>query len=451
MVVAIGPMIDVQLPDWGQKLLPHMRFKAVYGGRAGAKSWTIARLILLEAMEKRLRIVCMREVQKSIAESSRQVLVDTIRDCGLSHWWEIKQDYLRSKSGSLITFQGMNSVTAKNIRSLEGIDRLWFEEAQYMSQLSSEILYPTVRKPKSELWFTFNPMKRTDPVFQDFCTGRHRQDYAISLCVNYDQNPWFSEEMELERQICLRDMPERYEHIWLGHPDDTSDGERLLTYDGLQKCVKAWPLRGKITGPLYAGLDIADTGVNKNAMVARRAGAILHLDSWVSPKLGTTARRVNKYCHENGVARLYYDAGGVGGGIRSYLDDLAPRDYEGAPVRFGDKVAGPRRRYSFHVTNEDHFARRNGQLGWAVRLRMQNTARLLDGEDVPLENCLFINPKLGGLESYLQELTQPVWFERDSDGKIILDKMPDNAPSPDRYDATVLAFALDSQRGLRSD
>ena len=148
--------LQVNLPTWASPLLKPARYKAIYGGRGSAKSWTAATVLLLQAMQQPLRIVCVREVQRSIEESSKQVLEDRIAAVCPPGFWDVQRERILGANGSVFRFRGMNSVTNRNVRSLEGVDRVWFEEAQYMSNDSAEILYPTIRAAGTELWFTLS-------------------------------------------------------------------------------------------------------------------------------------------------------------------------------------------------------------------------------------------------------------------------------------------------------
>ena len=127
---------------------------------------------------------------------------------------------------------------------------------------------------------------------------------------------------------------------------------------------------------------------------------------------------------------------------------MGQRPYSARPVNFGGKITGEKTQYSRGASNADFFSRRNAQLAWALRLRAMMTRRLMDGEDVNPEYCLFIDPKISRLEAFLAELGQPEW-EEDASGRVKIEKCPEDAPSPDLYDAAILAFAVDSRYGLR--
>ena len=217
----------------------------------------------------------------------------------------------------------------------------------------------------------------------------------------------------------------------------------------VERCVDVHHKKSlKLAGRIAVGLDVADSGADKNALVARKGSLILSAESWSSQVLSDTARRADRFCREYGARFLYYDVGGVGAVIRSYLTEMSDRPYGTYPVNFASAATGPKRLYSHRVTNKDFFARRNAQLGWNLRLRAQRTARLVKGEEVDPELCLSIDSSIGNLESYLAELSQPEWDE-DLSGRIVIDKTPEDMPSPDLYDATALAFAWDSKNGLR--
>ena len=203
-----------QLPAWAKPLTRPARYKVLYGGRGSGKTWTTATLLVLRAAERPLRVACVREYQKSIHESAKRTIEDSIGRMGLGAHFEVQRDYIRGRHGSLFFFRGMSTSTEEAIRGWEAVDAVWVEEAQRMSQRSREILYPTIRKPGSELWFTFNPRYRSDPVWRDFCASSGRLENAVVLKVNHADNPWFPAELEAERLICQRDEPDRYAHIW---------------------------------------------------------------------------------------------------------------------------------------------------------------------------------------------------------------------------------------------
>lgn len=212
--------LRIEVPRKLKPLLSPARYKGAYGGRGGAKSHFFAEQIAVRAATGPTRAVCIREVQNSIKDSVRQLIVDKILLHGLEDVLEILEAEIRGRpgspaEGSLIVFKGMQAYNAANIKSLEGFDIAWVEEAQTLSQASLDMLRPTLRKPGSELWFSWNPRYKTDPVDQ-FFRKRPPKD-SISVPINWQDNPWFK--ATPLHQDMLDDYaadPDKAEHVWGG-------------------------------------------------------------------------------------------------------------------------------------------------------------------------------------------------------------------------------------------
>lgn len=189
------------------------RYKIIRGGRGSGKSWGVARALLLQGRATRLRILCTREVQKSIKDSVHRLLSDQIQALGLGQFYEILETEIRGKNGTSFVFAGLASHTIESVKSFEGCDRVWIEEGQAVKKRSWEVLIPTIRKPDSEIWVTYNPELESDETHQRFLSGD--EDTAV-VEMNYCDNPWFSEVLEKERIKCQQRTPEDYDNIWLG-------------------------------------------------------------------------------------------------------------------------------------------------------------------------------------------------------------------------------------------
>jgi phage terminase large subunit len=201
-----------------QPLLKQSRYKAAYGGRGSGKSHFFAELLVEDHLAiPGLRTVCIREVQKSLKESSKRLIEDKIRLHGLTEadGFEILKDEIRTPGDGLIIFQGMQDHSAESIKSLEGFGRAWVEEAQTLSSVSLNLLRPTIRAPGSQLWFSWNPRRKSDPVDEMFRGDVLPSDCAI-VKANWSDNPWFPNEIEQERLDCLASQPDQYAHIWEG-------------------------------------------------------------------------------------------------------------------------------------------------------------------------------------------------------------------------------------------
>ena len=199
-----GPLIDPS------------RYKAAYGGRGSGKSQFFADLMVARAVStKGFRGLCCREIQKSLQESAKRLLEYKIEARGLGKIFDIQRDCIRTPGGGTIVFVGLQDHTAESIKSYEGFDVAWVEEAQTVSQRSLSLLRPTIRKPGSELWFSWNPRLKTDPVDTMF-RGEELPTGATVVRANWDSNQWFPDELETERLDCLRMQPDQYDHIWEG-------------------------------------------------------------------------------------------------------------------------------------------------------------------------------------------------------------------------------------------
>jgi len=197
------------------------RYRILHGGRGGAKSWGVARALLIKGAQRSLRILCAREFQTSIKDSVHKLLCDQIIDLGLEGFYEITQASIRGKNGTEFAFVGLKNNVA-NVKSYEGVDLCWVEEAQTTSRLSWNILIPTIRKEGSEIWVTFNPELETDETYQRFVL--HPPENAVVQKINWSDNPWFPETLMLEKDaLKMRDI-EAYNTVWEGICRQTVDG-----------------------------------------------------------------------------------------------------------------------------------------------------------------------------------------------------------------------------------
>ncbi|WP_313385593.1 PBSX family phage terminase large subunit [Pantoea sp.] len=201
-------------------LFKPIRYKVFHGGRGGAKSWGIARALVIMAASKKLRVLCTREVQNSIKDSVHKLLKDQIEMLGLNPWFRITNETITSACGSEFLFKGLR-FDPLGIKSTEGVDICWVEEAQSVSTDSWDILIPTIRKEGSEIWVSFNPGEETDPTYQRFVVNP--PDDCVTVEVNYYDNPYLPDTLRKEMEYCKRIDYEAYEHIWLGEPKSISE------------------------------------------------------------------------------------------------------------------------------------------------------------------------------------------------------------------------------------
>jgi phage terminase large subunit len=214
--------------EFPEKLQPlfvrgRWRYKFLFGGRGGAKSWGVARALLLLGTMSAERILCAREVQDSIEQSVHQLLTDQIRRMGLGDFYQVLRDEIRGKNGTLIRFKGLSKETEDSIKSFEGITIVWVEEAHSISESSWEKLTPTIRVEGSEIWGTLNPDMDTDPTWVRFC--EFPDPDVLRIEVNWRDNPWFPVVLQKERERDLARLPRAdYEHKWEGKPKRVAAG-----------------------------------------------------------------------------------------------------------------------------------------------------------------------------------------------------------------------------------
>ena len=204
----------IKTPRWIEPILPPERYKGARGGRASGKSHAFAEMLVeILVRDKNVQVVCIREIQKSLKFSAKKLIEDKIVGLGVSHLFDITLTEIRRIGGKgIVIFQGMQDHTAESIKSLEGFNIAWVEEAQSISQRSLDLLVPTIRAEGSELWFTWNPENEDDAVELLFANNNK----AALAHVNYLDNPWCPQEMrELAHETKVSD-PVKYEHVWLG-------------------------------------------------------------------------------------------------------------------------------------------------------------------------------------------------------------------------------------------
>jgi len=220
-------------PKFEPFLDPH-RYKIAYGGRGSSKSWTVATLLVLKAYQHPTRILCAREIQRSIQDSCLMLLADTIERMGLSSFFEVQNCQILGKNGSRFIFEGLRSNITK-IKSMEGIDVVWCEEADQVSSTSWNTLIPTIRKKDSEIWVTFNPADEMDDTYQRFVVNP--PPGCVSIKVNYSDNPWFPDELEKER-VHMKGLNETlYLHIWEGEPIANREGAYWAKYINIEQIL----------------------------------------------------------------------------------------------------------------------------------------------------------------------------------------------------------------------
>lgn len=269
----------VQLPDKLTFLFHPMRYKVAYGGRGSGKSWSFAKALILQSYSQPLRVLCTREVQKSIKESVKRLLDDQIQSLGLGAFFDSTETEIRGKNGSLFVFAGLANHTVESIKSYEGIDRVWIEEAQTVSKKSLDILIPTIRKEGSEIWVSFNPELDTDEVWKRYVENTPPNCKSVS--VNYCDNPWFPSTLEAERLHCLATNKNDYDWIWEGKCKAVIDG--AIYAQEVQEAVTNGRFTNVPYNPELKVHTIWDLGWNDamTIIMAQRHGSALYVIDYI--------------------------------------------------------------------------------------------------------------------------------------------------------------------------
>ena len=307
-------------------------------------------MAVLKAFAEGAKVVCIREVQNSIRESVRSLIVDKIEEMGLQDFFTVLEAEIRGRNGSLIIFKGMQSYNAANIKSLEGFHYAWVEEAQTLSEISLRMLRPTLREEGSELWFSWNPRWDTDPV-DKFFRGPNPPPQAISVEVNWKDNPWFPDVLRNEMEADFAADPEMAEHVWGGGYEIVSEGAyyaRLVSEAEREGRIGAYGYDPKL--PVLTSWDI---GIDDYTAIW----------FWQDPGDGETVRVID-----------YYEASGEGaeGIVASIMPELLPDLDEAASQMI---AIGRRQPYTYGKHFLPHDVR-NREWGGGGRSRVQTLTAL---------------------------------------------------------------------------
>lgn len=245
------------------------RYRVAYGGRGSGKSYGVAQYLVQKGLTENTRILCAKETQNSLADSALAIMKRVISDYDLIAFFKpTKQGLYCPLSGTEYVFRGLQH--PERIKSLEGIKYAWVEEATKVTSEAWEVLIPTIRDDGSEIWITFNPDREDDPVYQMF-VSKGREDAEV-VKVNYDDNVWFTEALEIEKEWSRQNDFERFQHVWLGECRSFSEAQ---VFHGKWRTAQFEPPKDAV---FYFG---ADWGFSQDPTVLVRCfivGDVLHID-----------------------------------------------------------------------------------------------------------------------------------------------------------------------------
>ena len=327
----------VKLPSEFKPLFDNWwRHAVIEGGRYSLKSHTVARFLLLTARSKRVRIACLRQFQKNIADSSYQLLIDLIQQYGFSEFVWTNDTITNTNTGSTFIFKGLDRNVETTIKSLEGIDIAWIDEAQTITLKSIRILNPTIRKPGSKIIWTLNRLTDLDPVISYFITNPPRKD-VWHLEVDYriaQKNGWLSNEILYEIEQARINHPEDYAHDYLGKALAISDKNIIQT----AQVIEAMGREVDDEGAIEVGVDVARLGGDRTVFVKRKGLKEIGRASFTKKRTTEVCDLLVNFIGADKDVLIKIDDTGVGGGV---TDEMIARGYNVIPINFGAKASNP--------------------------------------------------------------------------------------------------------------
>ena len=427
------------------------RNRVLYGGRASSKSWDAAGVALFSAQAAPLKVMCVRQFQNRIDDSVYTLLKNRINDFGFNSF-DVKRntiDCVHTKSS--FVFYGLWR-HIEEIKSTEGIDILWIEEAHNLTKEQWEILEPTIRKEGSQVWIIFNPKLVTDFVYKRFVLNPPPN--TVVRKINYDENPFLSQTM-LDIIQAKRDEDEDdFNHIYLGEPVEDDD-KVIIKRSWIKAAIDAHIELGfEPSGKHKIGFDVADSGEDKNATVYAHGIVIKQVDEWKGreDELLKSSTRVHTMARRLG-AEVNYDSIGIGAFAGSHFQALnedmrveGKIEYHkfnaaGAVLSKDDPVDSNDPKSPL---NGDFFANLKAQAWWDVARRFRNTFNAVTkGHEFDEDDLISISSECDHLDALIDELSTP-YKDEDNRGKVKVESKKDLAKrlvmSPNRADAFIMCM-----------
>lgn len=448
-------VLNVQIAEAFEPLFRPKRLKVFFGGRGAAKSWGFAQALEIKAYQQPLRILCTREFQGSIQESVHKLLGDTAERIGLGSFYSVQQNVIRGINGSNFIFEGLKNNTTK-IKSMEGIDIVWCEEAEAISERSWDLLIPTIRKAGSEIWVSFNPADEQDATYQRFvapylqeieANGFYEDDQIYVAKVGWQDNPWFPEELRKEMEDCKRTNYRKYLHIWEGECNaDYTDS--IIQPEWVEAAVDAHKRLGfKAEGVKSLGFDPADEGSDAKAYAYRHGVVVKQAYQWKEGDIADAIDKAFDVADELRCTDLVYDAIGVGAGVKV---KLKRKDYRERMVVTGfvgsETPSSPDSKYMGDRPNKEVFRNRRAQWWWYLRDRFEKTYRAVEkGEYIDPDELISLDSECEHLSALKSELVRVQRKRGPANTLIQIESKQDmkkrEMPSPNLADALVMAFA----------
>lgn len=353
---------DIELPSLlhlPAKLMPFLynigkyRYYLSEGGRGSGKSQALARIILYICEQKKVRVCCGRETQNSIEESVYRLLVDLIKQFGLN--FRITSSKIIHKStGSEIVFKGFRENGVENIKGMEGFDIVWVDEAQTLTKRTIDVVIPTVRKPKSVIWFSMNRFVRSDPAYE-FCMSREN---CLHVHIDYFDNPFCPQELKDEAELCRKHNEKDYRHIWLGEPMEQA-ADYLFSSAKLEKMKTILPYGDMFMPQRVIGIDFAAQGNDLCVATVLDKASQVHWkvtlqEAWSEDNPMVSIGKIVELLAKYRPTAACLDVGGMGYVVYKRLQELGQRinPFDGAKQEGVPQEYGNTRAWGYYTLNE---------------------------------------------------------------------------------------------------
>lgn len=437
------------------------RNRVLYGGRSSSKSWDAAGFAVFLASNYKVRFLCTRQFQNKIEESVYTLIKAQIERFGLTSQFKILDaKIIHKRTGSEFIFYGLWR-HIDEIKSLEGVDVLWIEEAHNLTEGQWQILEPTIRKEHSQVWVIFNPKLSTDFTYKRFVVNPPPK--TVVRKINYTENPFLSRTILDVIEAAQIEDPDEHAHIYLGEPRDDDDGV-IIKRSWIQAAIDAHKVLGfKASGFKRIGFDVADSGNDLCANVAAHGSVVEWADEWKAQEdeLLKSCTRTYSAARERG-ASILYDSIGVGATAGAKFKEL--NDGKPNPIRYekfnaGAAVHMPEKLYQKpDITNGDMFSNIKAQTWWLVADRFRNTFNAIrNGEKFRDDELISISSDCPKLDKLMDELSTPR-RDYDGNGRVKVESKKDLAkpnreggavPSPNLADAFVMCFSPTHKAPMR--
>ena len=399
--------IKIQIPNEFKELYnPKWTNLVLYGGRNSGKSYAVAQALLIRARKEKKRILCTREIQNTIKDSVHKLLADLIDKYKFTDYVVTKENIINQVTGSEFIFKGLR-LNINEIKSTEGIDFCWVEEAQSVSEKSIEVLTPTIRKEGSQMFYTFNRFDELDPVFVKYVMNKPPNSYVAK--INYDlleKYGLLTKKIKDEIEFDKLNNPELYAHKWLGEPLSQGDFAIINRKDILESMERV----ASEDGQIEIGVDVARMGDDRTVIYKKKGYKTLEVKKYSKLRTTETCDLVEKSADYDKSITIKIDDTGVGGGV---TDELMKRGYNVIPINFGGEPA-----------DKDKYPNLISEAWFQLASKIKEISLLLD-------------------QDLLMELSTRQW-KQDTRGRRCIESKSEykkrGFPSPDIADACIIAF-----------